>query len=279
MPRLQLAILTVGLTALCLSAVVSERQKAEQELRRSEAGLKEAQRVARLGSWTLNLASGEVVWTEELYRMIGIDPSSPAPGLAQQRESSIACPVSRKTSLTVSAERQNCNQRMPSWKRKPTPPLTVFWWSTNAGRSCCRIRGSSTSFTYRKTFAPTKDDSASLAHVLSFIKDADAFRQGVQYLYGHREETSRDEIELHDGTILDRYSSPVVGKDGEYYGRIWAFRDITDQKFAEQELVKARESAEAANRAKSEFLANMSHEIRTPINGILGMRISYWTLR
>ena len=54
-------------------------------------------------------------------------------------------------------------------------------------------------------------------------------------------------------------------------GYVVVIQDVTERHSAEDRLRKAKEAAEAANRAKSEFLANMSHEIRTPMNGILGM--------
>jgi signal transduction histidine kinase/CheY-like chemotaxis protein len=59
-----------------------------------------------------------------------------------------------------------------------------------------------------------------------------------------------------------------AGHHGELL--VLALEDVTERRRAEEEVGKAREAAETANRTKSLFLANMSHELRTPLNAILG---------
>jgi PAS domain S-box-containing protein len=58
---------------------VSERKRAELIARLREEALEEAQRIAHVGSWYMDLASNEVYWSEELYHMYGYDPALPPP--------------------------------------------------------------------------------------------------------------------------------------------------------------------------------------------------------
>jgi diguanylate cyclase (GGDEF)-like protein/PAS domain S-box-containing protein len=62
---------------------ITSRKQIEKQLQQNVADLLESQRIARLGTWRLNLSNNEVVWSEELYKMYGFDPKQPVPPYTQ----------------------------------------------------------------------------------------------------------------------------------------------------------------------------------------------------
>jgi PAS domain S-box-containing protein len=72
-------------------------------------------------------------------------------------------------------------------------------------------------------------------------------------------------------TPIDSSCAPILDKFGKTIGGVLVFRDISKRLEEERSLRRAKDEAEAADKAKSDFLATMSHEIRTPLNGVLGM--------
>jgi diguanylate cyclase (GGDEF)-like protein/PAS domain S-box-containing protein len=111
--------------------------------------------------------------------------------------------------------------------------------------------------------AKTQLDETLLKTVVGSLKDPDGFQAVLNRLYASPEQEIQDEIEFRDGRIFERNSAALRAPDEKYLGRIFFFRDITERKRDEREMVRL---------ARTDFLTGLAN--RTTFLDRLGLALA-----
>ncbi len=132
-----------------------------------------------------------------------------------------------------------------------------------AGRSAGHNRNFATMWNIPESILKSSEVGAAITYVLNQLRDPDGFSARIKDIYAHPERESYDMLELNDGRIFERYSKPQkIGK--AVVGRVWSFRDITERRRAEEDLVVSLHEKEV-------LLREIHHRVKNNLQLISGL--------
>ncbi|MBI4690518.1 MAG: PAS domain-containing protein [Nitrospirae bacterium] len=204
-----------------------------EKTQQSEAGLRDAQRIAHLGNWDWDIVNNILYWSDEIYRIFGLEPQEF--GSTYEGFLNSVHPDDRE--FVKNSVDKALYEKMPySIDHRIVLPDTTK-----------RIVHEQAEVTFDENGKPIKM-AGTVQDITERKKLAEQLREYSQHLEEKVKERTK---ELEDVNLA-----------------IQADNQELQAKRIEAEEAKLQ--AESANRAKSDFLANMSHELRTPLNSIIG---------
>jgi len=105
------------------------------------------------------------------------------------------------------------------------------------GKLLLRSKGFAEIWELPPEVAASLDNTITENCIAAKTPDPERFLRRLREIEGRPVELSHEEIALSDGRTLERHTAPVLGSNGDYYGRIWSLRDITERKRSEQVLL------------------------------------------
>ena len=118
-----------------------------------------------------------------------------------------------------------------------------------------------------------------LATITKQLAEPDQFSRKLSYLYKNQTESSADEIVTRNQRIFESYSAPMFAQEGQYYGRVWWFRDITERKQSEELIWNQANFDPLTGLANRQMLQNqLEHEIKQAKRDNLSVALLYLDL-